>query len=304
MKKLQSFLLIPLLALASCSKTSIYGTYSFKLGKPAIGDQPSTEIGVSITLDDEEVKKSEEDKESLGKHLHLDLEAPPSAYPKEPEAISKEWYELTFEDIETIFEYSAMMLLLENGVSGYFQFDEETEVTYDSQAKPLGKRMVIGLEFEDSQEPEESQNQNVLNAEEEEEPIIPTSIIPSEIFEEFLCAYKDSNFIKLIIPVSLNDLIMQLCWYGIFINVNAIKELDIDNVFRYLSEIHELPKARKYNEKGGYEVTDNRIGTHPTQDDIEKMNTYYAEVFTKSSEEKPFFTFRDFNVLTLDLMKE
>lgn len=102
--------------------------------------------------------------------------------------------------------------------------------------------------------------------------------IPQEITELLFVANIDKTSVNFYLPVSLNDLKFQLYWYGYDLNIAALFDEDPD----------EDPLKTK---EGAHEV-----GTHPTQEDIDRINTHYIDDHGVA--------FRDYHVLQLGLTKQ
>ena len=98
-------------------------------------------------------------------------------------------------------------------------------------------------------------------------------VIESEDLEKIFYSEIDSKCIYLYIPVSLDDLLFQLYWYG------------IDFYYDSSDEMH-------------LRITEGKeTGTHPTKEEVDEINkTYPAE--HKNSK------YRDFHTLSLSLTKE
>lgn len=108
-------------------------------------------------------------------------------------------------------------------------------------------------------------------------------VIPSEFLDDILIATYSSNSISITLPVSLTDLMFQLYWYG----------------FDLLSMEEEQP------------LVHHQHGTHPTQEDIDKINETYntglvphfdLDAFIKYKAVKTV-EYRDFNQMTMALVK-
>lgn len=93
--------------------------------------------------------------------------------------------------------------------------------------------------------------------------------IPAEITELILSAYVDQNTLYVKVPVSGEDFVYQIYWYGY--------KIDIANFSIVAVDAHEL-------------------GTHPTKEDVEKIRT--AEESNDT-----YKNFRDFHQLEMGLVK-
>ena len=144
-------------------------------------------------------------------------------------------------------DFSFADLLAEmNPLEGYYVVDKQEKI-YDE------KRLHIGI--------------NLLGEFE----------IPETITDLIFVANINSKEVNFFLPVSLEDLMLQIYWYGY--------ELDIVKI---ISGESDDPLATP---DGNHPV-----GSHPTKDDIERINKYY-----KDDHGKPF---RDYHVLKLGLTKK
>lgn len=97
--------------------------------------------------------------------------------------------------------------------------------------------------------------------------------ISSEIIEQAVTAYIDGNKLTIRVPVSGEDLLHQLTWYGCLININA-------------SEPEDMIKVLSNEKLPGEKDAGARIGTRPLVDDYQKidqvsdMNTNFEEEFS------------------------
>ena len=106
-----------------------------------------------------------------------------------------------------------------------------------------------------------------------EEYIGDTFVISSEDLEKIFYSEIDSKSIYLYIPVSIDDLMFQLYWYGVD--------------FYYDSEDHMHMRITEGQE----------TGSHPTKEDVDKINETYPAEHHNSK-------YRDFHTLSLSLTKQ
>ncbi len=105
--------------------------------------------------------------------------------------------------------------------------------------------------------------------------------IPEEVTDLVFVANITPSLVNFYLPVSIKDLALQLYWYGYdfkgkleqFISGGDIGDIDED------SEVEEHP-----------------VGSHPTKEDIDKINETYI-----TTHGEPF---RDYHVLQLGLTKQ
>ena len=102
--------------------------------------------------------------------------------------------------------------------------------------------------------------------------------IPEEVTDLIFVANINSNLVNFYLPVSLKDLSLQLYWYG-YDFAHLISEI-------ITGEVDEDP----------VEIEKHPVGTHPTQEDIDKINETYK---TTHGED-----FRDYHVLELGLTRQ
>ena len=98
--------------------------------------------------------------------------------------------------------------------------------------------------------------------------------------EKIIFSEIDKKSLYLTVPVSLDDFMFQLYWYG------------YDFQFDVLNDRYEMVK----DPEGGHEV-----GTHPTQEEVDEINKTYPDNHVESESSK--INYRDFHALTLGLKK-
>lgn len=108
--------------------------------------------------------------------------------------------------------------------------------------------------------------------------------LPQELTDLIFSANITSSAVTFYIPVSVNDLMYQLYWYGYDLNIQKIIE-----DYTSGTEPSESSVATP-------EGTHPR-GTHPTQEDIDTINAHYPDEHNGN-------LYRDFHVLKLGLTKE
>ena len=287
------FLLVPLaLSLASCSgPKSPAGTYSFQLGSDS-----GTHAGIHLKLTDDEAtidtseESSEESSEEqieakkfelkfdigassaggvLGVLTHLDTviqyiedetgkEAPPSI-----DDIVKNVENIIKDKGESDVPFT---------IPGYYYFKEATNVT---SGKPE-TRLMMGIDF------------NLIKD-------MPIQL-PAELVEMVMYAIYTPDTINVIVPVSLQDLLFQIYWYGYRI-------AGIDSLTNPV-DLHEENPYIKHHD----------VGTHPTEDDVAviqeyqkgREEQYVAGELTDEEYEKGEFvynSYHDYHTLTMGLSK-
>ncbi len=102
--------------------------------------------------------------------------------------------------------------------------------------------------------------------------------VPDELTDLIFVANINSTTVNFFLPVSVTDLIYQLYWYGYDLNLTAL--ISGDESYDPLNT-----KEGKHD-----------IGTHPTKEDIDRINTHYKD-------DHAGVAFRDYHVLKLGLTK-
>lgn len=188
----------------------------------------------------------------------------------------------------------------EEGLSGGYKIEYSEELdkqqvslypmlNIEDIEKAIIDAMGGGDEEGSSSDPESSSSSEVLSSDPESSSSSEESssqqplVIPSEFLDDILIATYSSNSISITVPVSLTDLMYQLYWYG----------------FDLLSMEEEQP------------LVHHQHGTHPTQEDIDKINETYntgliphfdLDAFIKYKTVKTV-EYRDFNQMTMTLVK-
>ena len=250
-KVLVPFIVAPML-LASCAQYSYVGKYSFMMGK-----QNDSHIGIILELTDQDYEKNP----SLGKSFSLTLDSdikkttPDSKnLNRDPDSSSSESSSESSEESSESSEETPIDGLFGGGdfsLSGYYAIGtEKNKEGYYS--------LTLGASILDP----------------EEFPIIE---IPEEIVGDIIIAEISKKNIKATIPVSINDLMYQLYWYGWDISIDTSESFVI-----------KIEKSSGENHPHG---------THPTSEDIERINKTFPD-------EHMGFEFHDFDCLTMGLAKE
>ncbi len=114
--------------------------------------------------------------------------------------------------------------------------------------------------------------------------------VDPDILQKFIISYLKGNTMSIVLPVSVPDFQRQLCWYGTFIYFNLDAEDPEERaVIETLPEPLPGPQG------------DDRIGTHPSEAEVQEMNDKYGEEYFKKDGRN--FEFKDFNTLTIELLK-
>ena len=261
MKKKKALLIATMLAsiaLTSCGEQTYHGTYQFQMGK-----QAGSHIGIYMDL--------------TGDNIQVEVNK---------EKVNMEKFTLRFStptgDNNGQGLVGNFLSSFENGLSGGYKI----EYLAEKNENHLTLVPVIDISqlmaMAESSEEGDSSSQESTSSQEE-------FVIPSEYVDDILIATFDNNTINVTVPVSLNDLMFQLYWYG----------FDI------------------FDPLGEYEIEKHEHGTHPTAEDVKKINeTFNAEdrtfkhlnldalmKYKAALYPIPVVEYRDFNQLTMSLSK-
>ena len=245
------------LALASCGEKSYHGTYQFQMGK-----QSESHIGIYMDLTGDSIQVEINEEKVTMEKFTLKFSAPTSEASKEG--------------------VGAFISSFENGLYGGYKIE------YDAEKNENHLTLAPVININDILEQVTSEEEGSSSSEESSS-TSEEFTIPSDFIDDILIATYDNDTINVTVPVSLNDLMFQLYWYG----------FDL------------------FDPLGEYEVEAHKHGTHPTKEDVEEINkTYNAEerlfkhldldAFVKYKSALipvPVVEYRDFNQLTMSLKK-
>lgn len=248
-----------LMAMTACSGSRVTGTYSFQMGR-----DKGVHAKASMNLSDKEVTYTSEGGAvtDLGKEFRLTLELQTKSDPTPAEETPAQ--EETSEGIDYNQIIEMLYELLGDGtaVLGYYRVGDYVKEDLRT----------IALGFVPSDELEEL-IKKILEAPEDEE----ITITP-DMTEKLVYSTIDPKALYLTIPVSRQDLLFQLYWYG----------YDIYMTEEILPYIETLPEERRHS-----------VGSHPTSDQVAEINN-----FDDYKAHHPNVTFRDYHTLTIGLLKE
>ena len=248
-KHLFTLALLPL-CLASCGGQGYVGTYSFQLGKNS-----GAHASMSMILSNEDYV---EEGKTLGKKMSAEgvVQAGPASSDSS-EAIS---------DSSSTGDEDIFNLILKDGISlsGYYNIGDD---------RPNGRkrlRLCFGLE-------------SILGSE------IPMQLFDEDLIELFVYAEVDARRIYLRVPVSLEDLVYQLYWYGEDFTI-LIDPPKLDDLFDESTSTIESASYESYSEEASSEEISSQeatsssaasepvaheIGSLPTQEDVDEINKTY-----------------------------
>ena len=248
MKKLKLIsLLVPLMALTSCGKDPYAGTYSFQMGK-----EKSTHFSFVMDLTNEEFSIPGQS-ESKGKRftLSVDIDTGAKDGGKDDDTAS-----------------SILDIFSGKKIPGYYSVGGPTEKDRN--------RLNLGLSIEEVASLFLDEVKDFIPFED----ITQIISIDYAMTEKIIFSEIDKKSLYLTVPVSLDDFMFQLYWYG------------YDFQFDVLNDRYEMVK----DPEGGHEV-----GTHPTQEEVDEINKTYPDNHVESESSK--INYRDFHALTLGLKK-
>lgn len=240
--------LLPALCLGSCSNFQPYGVYEFRLGKT-----DGAHFGVSVEIKNEEY---EERKDIGAKQMTMSLDLG-SDFSVE-KIIDQYAEEYPFLEI---FKQNILDILPEdNSIDGYYVMTDIKNPTY-------GTRVQIGSDYLFDKIKELYPDLEDLEE--------LSSLTGPSFVEMIVAAYVNEKQFTLQIPVSQDDLVQQLAWYGHYLDFGGNQLLT------------KLDTSKLPGPKG-----EDRIGVHPgvTKDekgnvistDADKMNEAFEFEFSKT----------------------
>ena len=266
MKKRNALLISTVLAalsLTSCGDKSYYGTYQFQMGK-----KTDAHIGIYMDLTGDNIEVELDGEKTNMEKFNLQLSIPEQTTPEDSGSASLVGGLLTF---------------FQDGLYGGYkiQYIEEKDENHLTLVPVIDLNKLMEVVQGEGGEEESSSSQESSSYEE--------FVIPSDFIDDVLIATYKGETIDVTVPVSLNDLMFQLYWYGFDI---------FDPTEEYPLEKHEK-------------------GTHPTEEDIKKINEtfnsderllkhYDLDALVKYKAAlvpAPVLEYRDFNQLTMTLSR-
>lgn len=239
MRKINPLLFIPTLCLASCSSVGYAGTYSFQMGK-----EGSTNIRLALTLTDERVVNQEKGIDA--KKFTVDANLPNLSIEDLAASLGID-VDIKKEDLAELI--SAVFEVLKDCTTLYYNVG--------TLVRPQGTQLKLGCLF-DTEE---------------------TGIdIPSEVVESIVCAYINDTSVTLQVPVSLDDLQLQLCWYGLYINFDSSS---FENIIVALDE-EDLPGIHGEERFGTHPVVTKDKDKKVTYSEVDEMNIKFAKEFSNT----------------------
>lgn len=237
-KILLGLALVPL-ALASCGNKGHVGIYSFQMGKTS-----GAFVSANMTLTDEPYILHGE---AHGQKMTLMGQMRPGPKEESSEASASSSEPGTLSD--------TMLQMFEKGVSvnGYY-------IVGDARGKD---RNQLNIGFDISTLP-------IFADVAESIPEIEPSVI-----EQFIFCEIDARKIYLQIPVSFEDLALQLYWYGT--DLVWLLSLDLASLIEDDSSIESTSGEESSSSPDVPDIVAHDIGTKPTKEDIEEINKVYPQ---------------------------
>lgn len=207
------------LMLVSCGGGSMYGTYSFIMGK-----SNSTGINASMNLKEDlyttenlELIKYFQDNKATPRQFTFSLKVTGMA-----------------EDEENPIEI--LEKLYPDGFNGYYFTEQLKDVT----------KLNIGAELGEEYK----------------------SYIPAHLIDDIIYATIEGKYVNLAVPVSLDDIQMNLAWYGYYVNFDN-PDSSLFNLWQKL-DFENSAKSKSYEHKPGEKVT---------QEGVDAMNEDFLSYF-------------------------
>ena len=245
MKKLALFSVIPAMLLASCSKFNPYGTYEFRLGKT-----DGSHLEVSASLLDEDYERVEGTKKMV---LKADM--------GDEFSIAKmlDTYADKYPLIIPLVEYIKSQIENIDHIDLYYNVLEEIK------DEKLGTRLGVGSDFfADLLKQIFPEIVEILGTD--------FSLTPDKT-EYIFTTYINSKTLTFQIPVSVDDINMQLVWYGKYIDEDeGLVELPLESMpgpqGRARFGVHPLVKRDDYG--------------NITYSEVAQVNTIFESDFSKT----------------------
>lgn len=257
MKRFKLASLIPLLCLSSCSGSSPYGTYEFRLGKT-----DGSHVSIMAEVLNEEVP----DKGGAQKiTLSVDLG-------KEFSLLTVlEQYEEKMPIIKVLIDALGIREKIGEikSVEGYYSLSNVEHPKY-------GRRLNVGSDALTKFVAEALEAYGIAGYDFE---------ITPDITEKIACVYLNNKSLTLQIPVSLPDLITQLAWYGYYIDINldnfdyssfSLLDLDFEGMKHLDKDL--LPGPKDENRYGIHPVVNEEEGI----DEVGVMNSTFRYQFSRT----------------------
>ena len=267
MKKILPLLLLSATCLASCGNTDYSGNYKFTLGRPGMNE---TRVSIEMDLKDED-SGSEEFKEFKKFDAKFELSG----------VAGIGTGEINLNDIVNAMSKYLPVTMKDDVINlpGFYKVQDISNEKYGNKVKiafDLGETLNAIVDF--------------------------LELDPTELISHLFVAYCNGSSFTFQLPVSLDDLQMQLAWYGLYVDYNPYLKAKVKSVSDLVQFFLEgkLTGIKKYNlfdvEFGDHKLPgeqdhEKRFGTHPTLEfndkgeiigDIREMNTKFQGYFSNT----------------------
>lgn len=274
MKKVLPLLVLASTCLASCGDTSVYGKYQFLLGRQ--GDN-ETRVSIEMELKDEASTVKEGYKNfnaSLEMSGLVNINTGDDEEEEESSLLSLAAEALSATESFNIDSSGKVE------IPGYYKVSDLTDDKYGNKVKIA---FDLGEEFNGIMEYFE--------------------IDPTDIISHFIVSYCNGSSFTLQLPVSLDDIQMQLAWYGLYIDYDPYlkdKVNTISDLVHFFIEGKVSGDSIKYcpltdildKKLPGEQNAEVRYGSHPrlevdedgkiTVNEIGEMNEKYQGIFSNT----------------------
>lgn len=254
MKGLTTLLFTASMLLTACNKNGIAGKYGFQMGK-----EQGTHFGIFLEL----------------KNNYVTLDSEPDVTNKYKECIYsftiKQGGDGESESVTSLVELIGIFL-------GQESKDIITVPGYYYQGSHIGKskefELKMGIDFKFLKE----RLDNLDDNDDLEFPVLSPDTVEKIVYTKYA-----KDMVTMYIPVSEQDIIFQLYWYGIDITYNETDGLDFDTT---------LPA--------------HPVGSHPTKEEVAEINQTYGAAHTELSNVLgiDLSSYRDYYTLAMGLIKQ
>ena len=253
MKGLTTLLFTASMLLTACNKNGIAGKYGFQMGK-----EQGTHFGIYLELTNN----------------YVTLDSEPDVTNKYKECIYS--FALKQGDDEESESVSSVVDLI-----GTFLGQEDKDIVtvpgYYYQGEHIGRskeyELKMGIDFKFLKERLDDIDDGDL-----EFPVLSPDTVEKIVYTKY-----SKNMVTMYIPVSEQDIIFQLYWYGIDITYNSEDGVRINK-----------------------DVTPHPVGSHPTKEEVAEINQTYGTAHKELADliNIDLSTYRDYYTLAMGLIKQ
>lgn len=299
MKKILPILLLTSACLASCGESSYYGDYKFLMGREGEGE---TRVSVEMSLKEDNFVIPEQNRgyyteaeiasieERQQFHAKFEMSGVAGDDADQSSAISSLQSLISVKDViseilgGTSIEDIDFEALAEIDPSKPIELDGFYKIFDQIVDEKYGCKVQLGIDI--------GMANGFLEA---------TGFDITDIISNFCVAYVNQKQMTLQMPVSLDDIQMQLAWYGTYIDFDPYQKAKVNTI----ADLVELIKSGKmnYDSIKVYDLTkygtlpgepdwNKRYGTHPviktdnegnvSKNEISEMNLLYEGIFSNT----------------------